>query len=184
MKWLVYFVSLAQTICKTKLEMSALLLKKCFKTNSIIQINSIWVWAIFKAVIMFSFFSEKATSEWSVQGIRDYYCRGRLAARIQHTVGSGRWILWTDRKEKAWGYTHCQQWYHLMFWFFTVFTRGFALWETHLEFFNFFVFVLNLKGLRELYQNIEHCWARYLKNVINYKQYRLQWSSVVNIGTH
>lgn len=95
MRWFVYFVFLAQTICKSKLEMSALLTRRCIKTNTVIQVTDIWVWAICRAVIWSSFL-EKATSEWSVWGIRDYYCRERPAARIQHSV----WLWEVDSLDR------------------------------------------------------------------------------------
>lgn len=165
MRWFVYFVFLAQTICKTKLEMSALLLRKSFKTNTVIQINDIWVWAICKAVILSSFL-EKATSEWSVWGIRDYYCRGRPAARIQHTV----WLWEVDsldglRKGVGLHSSPTVMSSHVLI--FHSFYQSLHCGRHTWNFLCFFVFVLNLKGLKEHYLNIEQCWARYSKNVIN-----------------
>lgn len=116
-RWIVYFVFLAQTICKTKLKVSAFHLGKWWKTNTIIQINNIWVWDLCKTDIL-----KNVSNKWLL------LLRG-LQPGSSTLLGSGRWILWIHRKEKAWAYTCRQQWYHLMLWIFTLFTKWFAFWD-------------------------------------------------------
>lgn len=68
MRWFFYFVILAQTFHKTRLEMSALLLRKCIKTKNITQINDIWIWIICKAVISSTLFGSR---RWILRTLKE-----------------------------------------------------------------------------------------------------------------